>query len=397
MYGAAIPFAVSFYLLFCPPDNLSQIQLFVWLTVTAVLTRGFMTIYSVPHMAMNAELTSDYAERTTLSGIRQAFSLVGFFSVAAGGMIFFFRATPEYTNGQLNPAAYPSFALVFAIVMVVVIWLSAIGTHSEIPRLPQAPDEVQPLRFNRFFNELKATLEISAFRRIVGGGFIFSAATGTMTALTIFGMTFFWEFTSKEISAALPMAIFGTILGAVLARPVSALIGEKKESYLTGGVVFAVFAASTVLLRLFGLFPPNGHPVVLPAVILTNFVANAGMGMCLALAASMIADITDEHELTHGVRQEGIYYGAASLMAKVSSGLGSFLAGIIADVSGMANLTDASTADSETLFRFAMIYGLLPIVLTVIVIVVVKGYDIDHARHAAILEELKLSRSKASG
>ena len=356
-----------------------------------------MTIYSVPHMAMNAELTSDYAERTTLSGIRQAFSLVGFFSVAAGGMIFFFRATPEYTNGQLNPAAYPSFALVFAIVMVVVIWLSAIGTHSEIPRLPQAPDEVQPLRFNRFFNELKATLEISAFRRIVGGGFIFSAATGTMTALTIFGMTFFWEFTSKEISAALPMAIFGTILGAVLARPVSALIGEKKESYLTGGVVFAVFAASTVLLRLFGLFPPNGHPVVLPAVILTNFVANAGMGMCLALAASMIADITDEHELTHGVRQEGIYYGAASLMAKVSSGLGSFLAGIIADVSGMANLTDASTADSETLFRFAMIYGLLPIVLTVIVIVVVKGYDIDHARHAAILEELKLSRSKASG
>ena len=30
MYGAAIPYAVSFFLLFSPPDNLGQTQLFLW-------------------------------------------------------------------------------------------------------------------------------------------------------------------------------------------------------------------------------------------------------------------------------------------------------------------------------------------------------------------------------
>ncbi|MCP4749437.1 MAG: hypothetical protein GY866_00955 [Proteobacteria bacterium] len=393
MYAAAVPYAAAFYLLFFPPDNMSQIQLFVWLTVFAVLTRTFMTVYSVPHMAMSAELTSNYTERTTLSAIRQAFSLVGFFSVAAGGMIYFFRATPEYPNGQLNPAAYPSFALVFAIAMVIVIWLSALGTHSEIPRLPQAQDNVQPLRFNRFYNELKATLQIGAFRRIVGGSLVFAAMTGTMMALAIFSMTFFWGLTSKEIGIALPASILGNLLGAGLARPLSALIGEKKQTYMIGVMWFAVFTASTVILRLIGFMPPNGHPVILPAVAITNFAANLGYGVCLVLAASMIADITDEHERMHGVRQEGIYYGAASLMGKIASGLGSFLAGIIADISGMSNLTDASTADPATLFRFGMIYAPWPIVLAAIVMFVVKGYDIDKARHTAILEELKLRKS----
>jgi len=73
MYVGAIPMAVFFYCLFVPPETLGQTGLFIWMTVFTILTRGCMTIYSVPHMAMNAELTDDYGERTTLSALRMFF------------------------------------------------------------------------------------------------------------------------------------------------------------------------------------------------------------------------------------------------------------------------------------------------------------------------------------
>ena len=48
MYAAAIPFALSFYFLFVPPDGLSEPGLFLWLAGFSILTRTFMTFYSVP-------------------------------------------------------------------------------------------------------------------------------------------------------------------------------------------------------------------------------------------------------------------------------------------------------------------------------------------------------------
>ena len=92
MYCAALPFAISFYFLFSPPDNLSPLELFSWLTFFSILTRGLMTIHSVPHLALNAELSDDYLERTTLSSMRNLFSMLGYLCVVAGGFFYFFKA-----------------------------------------------------------------------------------------------------------------------------------------------------------------------------------------------------------------------------------------------------------------------------------------------------------------
>jgi GPH family glycoside/pentoside/hexuronide:cation symporter len=130
IYGAIIPFVVSFYFLFNPPSGLCEAEIFAWLVVFAILTRGFMTIYAVPHLSLNAELSDDYGERTTLASIRSMFSLMGYLIVVVGGFFYFFADTPEFSNGQMNPSAYSDFALTFAVIMAVVIFLSAWGTRS---------------------------------------------------------------------------------------------------------------------------------------------------------------------------------------------------------------------------------------------------------------------------
>jgi Na+/melibiose symporter-like transporter len=107
----------------------------------------------------------------------------------------------------------------------------------------------------------------------------------------------------------------------------------------------------------------------------------------------MIADITDEHERIYQVRQEGIYWGAVLLMSKVSTGMGTFLAGIITDLTGITEFAKASTgANPGSLFSFGMIWGPLPLVMGGLAIIIVRKYGIDHLRHAPILEEIKRSK-----
>ena len=69
MYFSALPVAVSFYLMWNPPD-LSTEAMFFYLLIMAALVRSLITLFEVPSTSLIAELTSDYDERTKLVGYR---------------------------------------------------------------------------------------------------------------------------------------------------------------------------------------------------------------------------------------------------------------------------------------------------------------------------------------
>jgi Na+/melibiose symporter-like transporter len=387
MYGSAIPMAVSFYFLFVPPAGLSQTGLFIWLTVFAVLTRTFMTAYSVPHMAMNAELTEDYGERTTLSSVRVFCGMLGFLIVAVVSFSVFFKATPEFAKGQLNPAAYPRFALTFAILIVVTIWYSAIGTHHRIPFLPQPSKDTPRLSLNRFITEMVSTFKVRPFRFMASGMVFWYVIYGLYQGMILYLCTYFWGFSSKQIGIILPISLLGTF-SVVFARKVARIVGEKRDTWIYASIWSGVAGGIPLFLRLFHLLPENDHPIIFPLVAASFFLCQTGFAITLAMGHSILADITDEHERVHHVRQEGLYYGVISLMQKIATGLGSFVTGLIVDFSGIGSLKDPSTIPWETLARFGWCLVAVPTVVNVIAILFVLRYDISRARHAEILEEL---------
>lgn len=90
MYASAVPLGVSFFLLFAPwvrVDEVGQQGLFAWMLLATILTRASMTLYHVPHMALGAELSEDYDERTGLVAIRHFFGALGYILVYALGFI----------------------------------------------------------------------------------------------------------------------------------------------------------------------------------------------------------------------------------------------------------------------------------------------------------------------
>jgi Na+/melibiose symporter-like transporter len=383
MYGSAVPFALMFYLTFVPPEGLGQTGLFLWLLCFAVATRAALTFYSVPHMTLGAELTPDYDERTTLAAVRSFLSITGGVSVIMAGFAIFFG-----DDGQLDPANYPGFAMTAAIAMVVTILLSGIGTHSYIPRLPKAPEEHVPFSLGRLLLELRRAASLRPFRFILSSMIANAAVMGLLATLATYILTFFWRLEGVTLGVQLSTGMGGGVFGAVIASPIAARMGSKRNAKILGMLWFAFFTSLMVNARLLGWAPANGDPLLLPLLLAASFIGGLGMGLTSVLGGAMIADVTDEHERVHGNRQEGIYYSAISFVGKATSGLGTLLAGAAIDLVGLDPNADPGAVPSAVIDALGIVYGPFVLVLILLPIGLLWGYDIDRERHEQIRREI---------
>ncbi len=181
MYASALPLAVSFVALFSPlldPQESSQFALFTWMLLFTVLTRASMTLYHVPHMAVGAELSEDYDERTVLVAIRHFFGATGFILAYAFGYGYFFAPSEAFPNGQLNPAAYSPYAITLGVIMAVSIFMSAWGTRTRIPYMPKARESETQVRIIDVFSEAYEAMRNVSFRWMMLGFILIIAAWG---------------------------------------------------------------------------------------------------------------------------------------------------------------------------------------------------------------------------
>jgi len=389
MYGSAIPFAASFFLLFAPPAGLDEQGLFIWLLLFAVLTRTAMTFYQVPYLSMGAELTDNYDERTLLAAFRNVFQLIGMFAVLIGGNILFFGASSEYQNGQLNPAAYLPFAVACIPFLLGGVWISAIGTHGQIRHLSQPSRIDRPHILRAALGDVMTAFRIPAFGAIVGASILFGINQGMIQALHLYMATYFFELTSGQITLLFAGAIVGIVFGSLLSRPAASVIKEKRNLFIVGSAWYALWTSSIIILRLLDLLPGNENPIVAVLYITTGCISAIGLGVAIPMIGSMIADVTDEHERQHGLRQEGIYYAAASFAGKAVGGAGPILAGFIIDLAGIVPGSSHADVDPAAITRFGWATGPSVIFLSTLSIGCVWFYRITRQQHARILLEIR--------
>ncbi len=383
MYAGALPFAICFYFLFAPPDGLSEMGTFMWLLTFAVLTRTTQSVYSVPHTSLTAELSTDYHERTLLSSLRSILQSVGTLMVFLIGFQVFFEATPDYPNGQLNPDAYPSFAAVFSLVIFAGVLLTAAGTHSHIPYLPQTKNQNR-FTFNQVLQEALMAFSFRSFRAVVLAAVLFGGTMGMVSALSIYLGTLYFQFSLELIGLSFPASIIGSFLGAGLATPLGRIFQEKRSLLIAGLLWYGFWNTLPIILSLLGLFPKPGDPLLFYLVMTSNAISAMGIGILTVMIGSMIADITDQHEAKYGSRNEGIYFAASSFASKAISGFGIVISGVVVDVAGIQRSATVETIDPESLFTLAMAMG--PGVLSLISMTAITAlfYDLSKAEHGKI-------------
>ena len=325
MYAAAVPLWITFSLSFRPPAELGQLGLFSWMLVSVVLTRAAMALYHVPHLALGAELTDDYHERTSVVAWRLVFGLLGGIVLAIVCRQVFLQPTLEFPNGELNPAGYKRMAFFFGILMMVAIFLSALGTHSRIPYLHTSTMSV-PFSLRRLWREMSEALSNRSFRNLFVGVLLFFIARGLADALGIYMSTFFWRLKTGDV---LLMPVIGG-LGIFLGAPIFTVIGrrmDKKRLFEIGVWWFSILTLLLPTLKIVGFYPAFESPFYIGLIYAFVFLAAFGAGASLVASGSMMADIADEHEYELGKRQEGVFFGALSFSGKAAVGVGSGLAG----------------------------------------------------------------------
>jgi GPH family glycoside/pentoside/hexuronide:cation symporter len=384
MYAAAAPFALCFYLLFSPPAGLSEMEVFVWLVVFSVLTRTTQSVYSIPHTSLTAELSTDYQERTLLSSLRSILQSVGTLMVFLIGLQIFFGATPEYPNGQLNPAAYPKFAGMFSIVIFIGVLLTAYGTHSHIPYLPQADANAHRFSLRGVIREAGMAFRFRSFRAVVLTAVLFGMTMGMVSALSIYLGTLYFQFSLELIGLSFPASVIGSFLGAGLATPLGRIFQEKKTLLMGGLIWYAVWNTLPIILSLLGLFPKPGDPLLFYLVMAANAICSMGIGVLTVMIGSMIADITDQHEEKHGSRNEGIYFAASSFAAKAIGGFGIVISGIVVDLAGIQRSATVATVNPESLRTLAIAMGPGVLMMIGVTVLAASFYDLSRAEHSRV-------------
>ena len=388
---APIPLAMCIFLIFHPPAFVleSHTLLFIWLCVFTILQRTFQTFYVVPHLAMGAELSTDYLERTRIMAFNNLFTLYGgtLMHVVAWFVVFGFIFVDQ--GGQLYRPAYTWTALTACVIVLVSIFACAFGTKDQIPLLKRNQiDDDRKVSLGAFYSDIWVVMQNRNYLYLLLGLFFLSLTIGTHETLAIYMGTFFWELTPFQIGFLILNNILGVHVGFFLAARLHHRF-DKRWTIALSAIGLSVFWSMTVNLTLLGLAPANSSWGLVAFIIFFGTFSSFFGAVLNISVMSALADIADEHELKTGLRLEGIFYSARAFFAKAMNAFGHVVAGLALQYYVMLppNSVPGDVAP-DIIFRLGIVDGPFAMIGGIIAGVVYLGYRIDKSVHEQTREAL---------
>lgn len=318
---ASLPvLAVGFWAMFSPPVDGALLA--VWLALASVLTYLAYSSASIAYQAWGAELGSTERDRARVTGIREAFGLVGV--VAASALL-----TPEHA-----PLLVAGFVGLSALAALALNWAPdggrarSVAVHARAAT-PSLRGTWASVAGNR------------AFRWLLAAFMLNGVATAIPATLVLF---FVRDVLHAE--AQVPLFLASYFLAGALGMPLwIALAGRigLRNAWLLG-MAFAVLAFVWAL----GLDRGDVWPFWVVCV-LTGLALGADLAMPPALLAAVIAGHGDSGQ------REGAYFGLWNLATKfnlaLAAGLGLPLLALFGYVPG---------ASGEAPLSLTLAYAALP-------------------------------------
>ena len=384
MLMSAFPLGLSTYLLFLPPNGISEFDLFLWMTIFSILIRLFLTLFLVPGMSLGAELSSDYDERTVITSFRIMFTTLVSPFVCLFGLIFIFIPKEGMSTGLLNTEAYPKFAFLCAVIMILSIIISVYGTKHTIPSLPKMNKREN---IKSLLKNISIAIKMKSFNSVVLFTMMIYIGFGIGNSLTTYFLSYFFELDQNGVAAI----IFSGGIAGILSLLIAPKLGkkyDKKTATVISTFLFGIFMASPYNLRLLGLFPSNESPMLIVYYLILSTIGFTFLWTSMSLANSMMADVVDEYESITKQRHEGLFFSTMSFAYKLTVGVGYFFAGILLKIIAFPTQTDISEIPPETISKLGFIGGPLLMAIYLISIYFIIKYPITKQRHNEIRDKL---------
>ncbi|HJN53147.1 MAG: MFS transporter [Pseudomonadales bacterium] len=384
MFAAPAPLVLTIYAIFNPPGGLDSTGLFLWFAIFTVGMRICLTLFAVPHLAMGAELSDDYNERSKVMSYNNVFTYLGVFvmHVVVWWVIF-----PAFDNGRTNQDSYLPIVFFCCSLIMVSILTSAYTTLDQLPRMKKIPEDLPPFSFLQLFREMWSAISNRHYLFLLLGFFFLAVTIGTHETLGLYMGTFYWEFTDYQMGWLIMSNVFGYTLGFMGAARLHSWI-DKRASIVLTAAGLSVFWSMAVTLRLFDLAPANTTWQLVTFVIFWGTFSSACGSILNISVMSALADIADEHELKTGRRQEGIFYSARTFFAKSTNGVGHIVAGIALDAIEFPTGAVPGSVDADKIFALGVIDGPFAMVWGLVAACFYAGYRINRKYHEDIQRQL---------
>lgn len=358
--GLSLPVAaLAGFMLFVPPADASAWYLFGW---AALLTVGFTGV-SLPYSAWGAEISGDYATRAKITGIREAFTLVGTLIAIA----------LPFSMGMESASGWHGLAVLGLLVAVGLMVFGAIS----IALLPE-PQEYSSTNLS-LKDGLVSMAANTAFIRLIAAFFFNGLANGIPATLFLY-------FVSSVIGdeALRGPLLFLYFLCAIAGVPLALWAAKRTSKHrawcFAMMVVCVVFAGAPLM--------GQGDVIAFSTLcIVTGFC----LGFDIVLPSAIQADVIDADTAKSGEQRSGTYFAAWSLVTKMSLALG---VGIAFPVLGAFGFNPAPGAANTpaALLALAIVYAWVPVALKIIAIGLMWNFPLGKAEQAGLRQQIEARR-----
>jgi len=365
-----IPASVLFYLLLKPPTG-SELEVFVYLTIVSSLLITSLTVFGIPYLALSWELTSNYNDRTRISGYRRVMEVVAemLATLTIPGMMAIVAASSTAANAE-TPADestfYPTAAVFMGVASVAAAVTTFLGTKEH--------DPVGQNESEGFLSSALATYRNRPFVILLVTVTLVTVADRVATSMLLYLLEYFHGIPKQDAVPIFLAYFLGSLVSPVLWMMLSRRLG-KKWTYILAlvcwGTVIASIAAVTWTASML--------------YIMAGLMGAASSGVLL-LPGAIEPDVIEWEQVRTGQRREGMYAGVANFSWKISTAACFLLVG---------HLLHAIGYDGEVrptlpvLNGLRLIFAILPGVLIAAAILVFRKFPITPQSHNEIVKKIE--------
>lgn len=333
-------------------------------------TATAFSLFQVPYIALPAELTSGYDERTRLLGWRVV--------VLTGAILLFGAGGPELRSAASDPVlGYLLMGVVAGVVIGLGMWVASRTARTAARAATAARRSVpSPGLRAQYAAGVFALRRSQPFRALLGTYLLQALATGTMLAAAQYMAT--WVLGSEDAVTLVFVALVGP---ALIATPAWAALARRigKERAFGIATVLFLIAAATLTLA---VWRPGDW---IYASVAVAGVAYAGLQ---ALPMAMLPDVISHDERATGpeLAQSGTFTGVWTAGETVGFALGATTVALTLAATGYVSTIAGSTTQQPeaAVAGIALSFSIVPAALMAVSLVTLRRYrlrrsDIDVA------------------
>ena len=358
MVLGAVALPVFFILTFAVPAGLDPLVAGLWVLVAFMATATAFSLFQVPYIALPAELTDRYDQRTRLLSVRVVVLTLAILLFGAGG------PSLRKLGGENEHLGYLIMAIVAGLViglgMLIASFVATRGPAIDRPRTSIAAsyrEGLAALRRSQPFRALLATFALQGL------------ATGIMLA----GAQYVARWVLGD-EGAVDVLFASLIAPALLFAPVWQAIATrvgKERGFVIASTLFGVAA-----LALVGMLWAPG-----PWIFIAVGLAGAGYAGMQSLPMAMLPDVISHDAATHGDGSAGTFSGVWTAGETTGMALGATVLTIVLAVTGYVQSTaGVDTVQSATAVSGIVIaFSAVPAVILALSLVVFGRYRLRKA------------------